>query len=240
MACIVGYYPCGTSAWTSNAATSTNTSANNYTTGYDWGTTGSTTVQEFRYFQYNNFDSSMPQWVQYPGYNLYSYSNSNSGWQQILPVQKTAAERLKEILNSRMSPNIISSCRPLGYTQDIRETRARETLLRVLGESKFRDFVRKGSVSIRAKSGLVYQIFPGSTFTKVYDQGKMVERLCVVLQGDFPATDSLIMRYLLLLNNESFFVSKAIKHGIPTPAIINMPDNRSLVDIYKDIKKFAA
>jgi hypothetical protein len=156
-----------------------------------------------------------------------------------VPVPKTAGDRLREILDTRMAPNIISSCRPLGFTKDEREMRARETLRRVLGEQKFKDFIRRGSISVRAKSGKVYQIFPGHDFTKVYDSGKLVDRLCVVLQGNFPPTDSLIMRYLMILNNEKQFRSYAIKHGVSTPTLPITPDQRSLVEIFKELKQAA-
>lgn len=224
---------------------------------------GTTTTVEIEHTKFMTLDSPYAQYARGPGYTLrvvpyYNgdtiaatgalyygdtgalyYGNTTSAWTYSKP--KTAAERLKEILNNRMSPNILTTCRPLGYTQDIREMRARETLRRVLGEDKFKDFVRRGSVSVRAKSGLMYQIFPGSDFTKVYDSGKMIERLCVVLTGNFPPTDSLIMRYLLILNNEVFFRSKAIKHGIGDYGIPHTnPDNRSLVEIYRKIKRNAA
>jgi hypothetical protein len=42
----------------------------------------------------------------------------------------------------------------------------------------------------------------------------MVDRLCVVLKGDFPPTDSMLMRYLLILNNEEEFGKYAIKHSV--------------------------
>ena len=153
--------------------------------------------------------------------------------------QKTPAQRLREILDSRMAPGILSSCRPLEMAKDIREVRARETLLRVLGEAKYRDFIRRGSISVRGKSGLVYQIFPGYDFTKVYDNGKMVDRLCVVLQGDFPPTDSLIMRYLMILNNEQQFRGYAVKHGAIRPELPQQPDGRSLTEIFRELKKAA-
>jgi hypothetical protein len=91
-----------------------------------------------------------------------------------------------------------------------------------------------------AKSGLIYQIFPGHDFTKVYNRGIMVDRYCVVLQGGFPPTDSLIMRYLLILNNEEMFKSYAVKHGAVQPHEIEMQDdNRSLLEIFKEYKKAA-
>jgi hypothetical protein len=102
----------------------------------------------------------------------------------------------------------------LGQTTDIRETRARETLKRVLGDDKFKRFLKHGFVSVRAKSGLVYQIFPAHGITNVYRDGEHIERLCVVLRGSFPPTDSLIMRYLLILNDERDFRKHAIEHKV--------------------------
>jgi hypothetical protein len=112
--------------------------------------------------------------------------------------------QLREIIRSRQSPTIITR-KPAPTVTDIREVRARETLFRVLGEEKFRRFLKHGFVSVRAKSGLVYQIFPGHDFTNVYQDGVKIERLCVVFKGNFPPTDSLIMRYLLILNDEREF-----------------------------------
>lgn len=163
--------------------------------------------------------------------------------------RKTPAERLREIIQTRQSPGIIVrkppdhyhfARQPLRVTQDVREMRARETLRRVLGEQKFRDYVKTGFVCVRAKSGLVYQIFPAHGVTAVYDNGKMVERLCVVLVGDFPPTDSLIMRYLLILNNEDEFRAKANTHRLFKQVAANpQPDQRSLVEIFNELKKVA-
>lgn len=222
-----------------NATTASNTA------GYDWGWDGGTAAT------YNSMTTSTHilqfqtldvPWVQFePGitYRVYN-GNYPVAWNDLAVYpSKTPKERLREILDSRMAPGILSSCKPLGVAKDVREMRARETLLRVLGMDKFRDFVRRGHVTVCAKSGLVYQIFPGHEITKVYDRGKMVERLCVVLNGDFPPTDSLIMRYLMILNNEQQFRSYAIKHGLPQPIVAAQRDERSLAEIYRELKKVA-
>lgn len=122
--------------------------------------------------------------------------------------------RLRDIIRSRQAPLVITSRKPMPTATDVREMRARETLLRVLGEDKFKRFLKHGFVSVKAKSGLVYQIFPGHGITNVYEEGEKVERLCVVLRGSFPPTDSLIMRYLLILNDERDFRSHAVKHTV--------------------------
>jgi hypothetical protein len=204
--------------------------------GWDGGTasTGSVTTG---IIQFRTLDNPFI-WQQTEGVTYRVYDGNYPITWEVYPT-KTPKERLREILDSRMAPGILSSCKPLGMSKDIREIRARETLLRVLGEDKFRDFIRRGHVTVRAKSGLVYQIFPGHGITSVYDRGTMVERLCVVLTGDFPPTDSLIMRYLMILNNEQQFRGFAIKHGVIRPELPKQVDERSLPEIFRELKKVA-
>lgn len=150
--------------------------------------------------------------------------------------KKPPSHRLREIIQARIGPVIISTRKPMPEPDDVREIRARETLHRVLGDQKFRTFLRKGFISVRGKSGLVYQIFPGHGVTNVFRDGEKIERLCVVLRGNFPPTDSLIMRYLLILNDENKFRGYAIKHSINQPTEL-VVDERSLVEIFKELKR---
>lgn len=102
------------------------------------------------------------------GNNLENYlDNWYYRWQngEAHVVYPSPQARLKQILQDRQAPLVITSRKGLGQTTDIREMRARETLRRVLGEDKFRRFIKHGFVSVRAKSGLVYQIFPAHGIT---------------------------------------------------------------------------
>lgn len=160
--------------------------------------------------------------------------------------EKMLKSRFQKIIQQRCAPNIIvrnSKRQPLPMPADIREQRARDTLRRVIGDNKFANFLKHGFISIKARSGLIYQIFPGHGFTNVYNQGQMVECLCVVLQGDFPPTDSLIMRYLLILNNEQQFRSYANKQSVHQPnrsrLVTGEVNMKSLTEIYQDLKKIA-
>lgn len=172
------------------------------------------------------------------GPHINIYYNGIPGYLTTPP--KTLEQRIKELLRQRVAPPIYTHAKPLGFTKDLREIRARETLHRVLGDDRYKSFLKKGFISVIAKSGLIYQIFPGHDFTKVYNRGIMVDRYCVVLQGGFPPTDSLIMRYLMILNNENQFKSYAVKHGAVQPHEIEMQnDNRSLLEIFKEYKKAA-
>jgi len=109
----------------------------------------------------------------------------------------------------------IRTRKSLSIAINVQEERARQTLRRIIGDQAYRKFFRNGFITVVSKSGLTYRIFPGCGITEVYDRGIMVDRLCVVLDGNFPPTDSLIMRYLLILNDEGEFSKYAIKHHIP-------------------------
>jgi len=74
--------------------------------------------------------------------------------------------------------------------------------------------------------------------TKVYSSGQLVEKLCIVLKGRFPPTDSVIMRYLMVLNNEDKFREKAVRWSASAPyrRILLAKDERSLTEIYAGLK----
>lgn len=151
------------------------------------------------------------------------------------------AERLKQIIQSRVAPAVHGSRRALPSAARLTEVRARETLCRVIGQTAFRRFLKNGFVSVKAKSGRVYQIFPAQGFTRVYLHGELIEKLCVVLGGDFPPTDSLIMRYLLILNDEDDFRNYAIRHSVTAFTSTPVPaDQRPLPEIFASLKAKAA
>lgn len=166
---------------------------------------------------YSNTGCATSTTCDYPAFGVNFEFNSNSNWNnqyQYFCRQPTLKERFSEIIKSRCSPNILTKRKTLQLTSDIREQRARETLKRIIGQQKFIGFIKHGFISVKGKSGLVYQIFPGSGITHVFDKGNLIERLCVVLKGNFPPTDSLVMRFLLIINNEQQFRSLSIKHSI--------------------------
>jgi hypothetical protein len=160
-------------------------------------------------------DSSVTtvKWAVWPSTTCVRYPDTNP------------EKRLREIIKGRMAPQGITG-RGLQRAKDVREERARETLRRVVGLENFQNYVKKGFLMITGKSGLRYQIFPGHGVTKVYQGHQLVERLCVVLVGDFPPTDSLIMRYLLILNDENKFRGYAVKHQVVAGAGTKRPEIR--------------
>lgn len=153
-----------------------------------------------------------------------------------------AVERMREILRTRQSPAVIVRRTSLQRTTDIREIRARQTLRRLIGEVAYQKYSARGFITFKGDSGRTYQIFPGHGKVAVWQQGKQIEQLCVVLTGDFPPTDSVIMRLLLIQESEDRF--KKIANVFPSYApglnrachieVANQP--LSLPEIFSDLK----
>lgn len=215
----------------------------------DWG---------YKLYKYNMSDTSsatsdtLIKWCDYnTSTDTSTWNDCYTSWKydcdRLTPSQPVLPKtRLKQIMASRQAPaiHVRERWRLHRSTQQCpneREARARQTLRRVIGDEKYKSFLRNGFVSVRnPKSGLNFQIFPGHGITCVFDKGKMIERLCVVLSGDFPPTDSIIMRYLMILNNEEQFRSIAISHNVTQrKKKIITSDDRSLTEIFKELKEAA-
>jgi len=76
--------------------------------------------------------------------------------------------------------------------------------------------------------------------TRVWKNGEFVEKLCVVLQGNYPPTDAIIMRFLLILNDEEEFRRIANKmQPFDTILLPKKVDMRSLPEILKELRSAA-
>jgi hypothetical protein len=158
-----------------------------------------------------------------------------------VPVQIPLSEQFRRILQSRQTPLFISSRTPIRAADEERELRARQTLRKILGDDGFQRFLRNGFVSVRANSGKVYQIYPGHGMTVVYDRGTPIEKLCVVLRGDFTPTDSLITRYVMIMHDEARFRTLANVWSAPAKRITGLRkfDARPLTQIFQSLKDAA-
>lgn len=196
-----------------------NTSTATY--GGYWNTTSTSTITESTY--------GSIYWSE--------YNSETQSWKMHGAAPLNPADRLREIMRARQSPVIVTSRRSLRAPDSLPEIRARETLRRVLGEAQFRSFLRSGFVTVRGKSGKVYQIFPGHGITSVYKDGKMIDRLCAVLPYDFPPTDSVIMRFLLILNDEEEFRKLSNVHKAHKKTTCKkVAPILSLPEIFKELK----
>jgi hypothetical protein len=147
-----------------------------------------------------------------------AYTTSGDWVEWSSPPRRTPEERLREIIRSRTAPAVVTrgDGRPgLHPPADFRERRARETLEKIVGPAQYRRFLAHGFVTVRAASGWDYQVYPGTRFTRVFRGGVPEPSLCVVLNGEFPPTDSLIVRVLMLLDDEGGFRRLAVAHAVP-------------------------
>lgn len=238
----VSSYDWGTNTTSYGVITYHSYSATTTITGDDWTITypatisGTVTIPKYEAFSnyynvtstattdYHKLLSNTELWKHYYGRSIVADPN----------------QQLRDIIRGRQSPVISRNRKPIDLTADIRETRARQTLRKIVGDEQFFNFLKHGFVSLRVKSGRTYQIFPGHQLTCVYEGGKMVERLCVVLEGNFPPTDSVIMRYLLLLNDEGRFIKTANRSGPAHPLILPaIAPQESLPEIFRRLKRVA-
>lgn len=171
-------------------------------------------------------------------------STISNCYMAIQPV--SIGDKIREIIRANMSP--VFTRRRYSHIQsaaDEREIRARETLRHIIGEQDYNRFLRRGFVSVRAKSGRLYVIYPGHSLTGVYEDGKLIERLCGDLQGGFTPTDSLLTRYCLILYDEDQFRSRCnvtpVANSIPTNGgvrLLTAEHNKlRLVDHFAEAKK---
>lgn len=156
-------------------------------------------------------------------------------WPEITPQAAIRSE-----MRRRLRGRIVTSRRPL-TPGDLRERRARETLARLVGERAYRQYVSKGFLSAPSPTqpGVVYQLFPGHRQIRVWKGGQLVETLCIVLQGDYPPTDSLIVRYLLVRTDEARLWATSnrskVAAGRSRPVAFVPDEHRPLGELYREL-----
>ncbi len=240
-----------------------------YTYGHDWidATSTGDSWKHFKYIQpkikklecntlnslYYNIDKKSIKYTKWGMNDWYACDNSSTTsaswiWGSNDPYWSSPAppipvsDRLRDMIRQRQAPAIIvpNRRRPMEMTNQLNELRARATLRRVLGDDQFRRFLKNGFITVRALSGKIYQIYPGHGMTVVWQYGKPIEKLCVVLSGNFPPTDSMIMRYLMILNDEDDFRSRANVFNAPsntvTPASVNPDHTTPLPELFRKLK----
>ena len=158
---------------------------------------------------------------------LYIATDNNtatSASTQMLNIKPlTKEERFREQLRKRIAPQILFRRFGVGRTTKDSEKKAREALRAIIGDQRFRRYLKHGFLTVRGESGFTYQIFPGHKMTHVWRNGTPVEKLCVIFcDSSVPPTDSVIMRLLMILDSEEEFrnksnVMKFTSHDIKQP-----------------------
>lgn len=107
------------------------------------------------------------------------------------------------------------------------EAKARMLLRDIIGEEAYGEYLRCGFVKVVGPSGLQYCIRGGHNMMEVRDPRRpqvVRERVCVVFKNsDLPHTDSVIMRILLVQNDE--FGMRAVANIYPQSAPLPLAQN---------------
>lgn len=180
---------------------------------------------------YHSYDNENRTWT---------LANTNRLWYPSKP--KTAQEKLQQIIQARQSPHIHTNRKSITTPADPRETRAHDTLQLLIGPQRYRQYLKNGYVTIHShQNGKTYQVYPGTKFTHVHDKGKREQDLCIYLAHDFPPTDQLIAKILLIQTDPNHYHHIANKHH-PNPATLTpLPaSNLTLPEIYKELKRTKA
>jgi len=125
--------------------------------------------------------------------------------------KKVKREVLRLKIRTSMGPHVAAHC--LGRPANEEEGRARKLLLSLVGEERYRMYLRRGFVVEQGKSGLRYKIKPGHSMVEVLHprkDGKFFKFRSLCIQpkiGGLPSTDAVIMR-LLLVRHDEFAMQK--------------------------------
>lgn len=81
-----------------------------------------------------------------------------------------------------------------------------DTLREMITEAEFRKYMAHGFILVKGQSGHVYQIFRCRKHTRVWENGEVVEEVCVRIKDRrIPPTDSVIAFKILIETDEDTF-----------------------------------
>jgi hypothetical protein len=99
-------------------------------------------------------------------------------------IKKSLKENLTVLIKHRNSPIPVNQGNP--------EHQALLTLREMISEAEFRKYLKDGFLLVKIKNR-TYQIFRDKPHTKVYQDGKLIEEVCVRIKDKkIPATDNVI------------------------------------------------
>lgn len=204
--------------------------------------TATATSTTSSYLTWNATSSSDTTVTSYDLNDLYvsGFYNWNKGKPTWVGQSADPMQRIRMIIRNRQAPLVLQRT-TTNHAVDDREFRARQTLRRMIGEEAYLRFLKRGFISVKAKSGRIYQIFTGHRTTVCWENGKPIKSLCVTLRGGFAPTDELIMRYILITTDEENFWKRA-NVWAAYPREYNQQrqvDFRPLPDILAELRRVA-
>jgi len=139
----------------------------------------------------------------------YALPDSTSGFSPFI-YTLTKAERMRARIRANMAGFKGNHKHLTRVAKSDPEYKARELLRDMVGDVPFRSYLKKGFVTVRGRSGLVYQVMRGQMNHSVRSfaptkngRYKPFESLCIVFKDhDLPLTDSVVMRVMMCLYDE--------------------------------------
>lgn len=153
-----------------------------------------------------------------------------------IQIKESKKDLMRNKIREQLRPKVSEKSLKPSFSQD--EERARRLLRSLIGEERFKKYLRRGLVVEHGKTGLKYAIRPGHEMIRVYHPRKdgkhfLFRRLCIVPKDcDLPPTDSVIMRILLIRNDEFAMQKLANVFPVSTPSaedadgVSNVPEER--------------
>lgn len=116
---------------------------------------------------------------------------------------ETKAQKFLRDLRAKMVPAVKSRQKPLRKAIPGPELKARQTLREMILESEWRRYLTNGFIMVQGQSGKWYQVFNDMRRIQVYENNKLINRLCIYTTNDCPPTDHVInMKLLAELDEE--------------------------------------
>lgn len=101
---------------------------------------------------------------------------------------------------------IVKSRSELSYRYPKSEWRAIETLREMITEKEWRNYIKYGFLLVKGSSGKTYQIPRNKDHTKVWQNGRVIEEICVrIKDNNIPPTDNVIAFKVLIESDEESF-----------------------------------
>lgn len=118
------------------------------------------------------------------------------------------------------------------------ELKARSTLRDLISEKAYRRYLINGFIMVRGKSGRYYQIFSDQRHTKVYENEKCINEICIHTNKICPPTDHVINLKMLVEFDEQEVWDGGNIHVGRDRSTFEQPQTSGmrLVDNYKELK----
>lgn len=142
-----------------------------------------------------------------------NYKLEDETWFELCCSDGKTNPTLQDKIRSTVKANlcIITNTRGSTFPKMMKdaEKTALETLRDMITEQEYRNYLRYGFITVKGKSGRLYQISRTKSHTIVWENGKVIEEVCIrIKEGTvIPETDNVIAFKVMIETDENLFKS---------------------------------